>query len=63
MNRRERRAHRIGNAWPANVVEALTRCSDCASETTYARDEYGILHATIAHDDTCPTYRRMRGRR
>ncbi|MGM7699437.1 hypothetical protein [Microbacterium sp. A84] len=57
MNRRERRAsHRRARLDPRAVQYAQTyKCPDCdsiAGEVT--RDQYGLHHATILHDSTCP---------
>lgn len=29
-------------------------CPDCCADVSMDRDELGIFHMTIRHDDTCP---------
>ncbi len=60
MNRAERRraAHRPDIKAIASVVQALTECPDCNSDTRLKPDESGIYHLTVAHDRTCPLYNR-----
>ena len=61
MNRRERRAQAKQRGLDPRAVEyARTyQCPDCHSVVSeVTRDEYGVHHATILHDPTCP---RLRG--
>ena len=63
MNRRERRAVRNTSKFllDSHAVEYVRgyRCPDCDSVSgAVTRDEYGVHHATILHDPSCP---RLRG--
>lgn len=35
------------------------RCPDCASSSDLVEQAPGVFVLTVAHDDTCPTLRRM----
>lgn len=37
-------------------------CPDCDATLTMQETSPGVFVAVIEHDDTCPTFRRMRGR-
>ena len=42
---------------PSEIVQALAdeyRCGHCHSETRATKDENGIHHMWISHDDGCP---------
>ena len=52
------------------LLDALTGrrhpggCPDCGAYHTMHRDEDGVYHLTVHHDDGCPERRRlMKGRR
>jgi hypothetical protein len=40
-------------------------CMDCDAETTLTSDPEhpNLIYMTVAHDDTCPSYRRMQEKR
>jgi hypothetical protein len=54
--RRERKAPLAIRLYALNY-----RCPDCINSTSepYA-DEHGVWHIDVAHDETCPSYRRLR---
>lgn len=57
MNRRERRAMNKRTRLDAQAVEYVRsyKCPDCDSVAgEMMRDRYGVHHATILHDPTCP---------
>lgn len=61
MNRAERR--RVGRQAPAvfRAFAAAYRCPDCLSDTAQpVPDAFGVWHIDVHHDDTCPTYRRLK---
>lgn len=63
MNRRDRRAaqksSRLSLDSQAVAYVRSYRCPDCDSVSgAVTRDEYGVHHATILHDPSCP---RLRG--
>jgi len=45
----------VGDTEPA----VSYRCPDCDSDAELSRDDLGIWHLTIRHDDTCPAYKEM----
>jgi hypothetical protein len=44
------------------AIAQRSRCPDCNSDVDYAFDQLGVLHLTIRHDDTCPTWRAIQKR-
>lgn len=43
-------------------VEIPGGCDDCGAFQRLERDDLGIYHLRIYHDDSCPTYRARRRR-
>jgi len=64
VNRAQRRAaaRTAGGRAVLSYADQYT-CPDCASDTELWRDDDGVFHLEIRHDDTCPTYRGMEGDR
>jgi len=62
VNRRQRRtaARTAGGRAALSYADQYT-CPDCASDTELRRDDDGVFHLDVHHDDTCPTFRRIRG--
>lgn len=70
MNREQRRAaaRRGPNRHPETqatddeirAAAASYKCPDCNADTSLSQDGHGIWHLDIAHDDTCPTFQRIR---
>ena len=57
MNRQERRAMAKRARLDPRAVEYVDsyQCPDCDSVAgEVSRDQYGVHHATILHDPTCP---------
>ena len=56
MNRQQRRAQAQAGLNPYAVQYARSyKCPDCDSDTgEVTRDRFGVHHATILHDPTCP---------
>lgn len=57
MNRQQRRAAAKSARLDPRAVQYVEsyRCPDCDSVPTgITRDQYGVHHATILHDATCP---------
>lgn len=57
MNRQQRRAQAKATGLNAQVVQYAKsyKCPDCDSDTgEVTRDRFGVHHATILHDPTCP---------
>jgi len=62
MNRAQRRTAARTPCGRAAVAYAdAYLCPDCTSETELRQDDDGVYHLDVHHDDSCPTYRRMRG--
>ncbi len=62
VNRRQRRtAARTAGGRAALTYADQYTCPDCASETELRRDDDGVFLLEVRHDDTCPTFRRIRG--
>ena len=73
MNRAERRRNRpskkqrvrvrayTGEGGPMTPegLRALAACPDCDSAVEVYELRPGLHHATVHHDDTCPTYRQL----
>ncbi len=60
MNRRQRRAaDRTAGGRAALSYADQYICPDCASDTELSRDDDGVFHLEVRHDETCPTYRSM----
>ena len=61
MNRQQRRAQRRkGTPVPPAAVSEFAqnyRCPDCAATSELHRDQLGLWHLLVSHDETCPTYR------
>jgi hypothetical protein len=61
MNRAQRRRETRKAPRAICLFAAAYRCPDCLSETTQpVSDHLGAWHIDVHHDDTCPTYRRLR---
>ncbi len=43
-------------------VDLLGGCDDCGAFHRLERDDLGLYHLRIYHDDMCPAYRAMRRR-
>ena len=59
MNRAQRRA---GRQAPADIraFAAAYRCPDCLSETAEPYHGGDHWHINVHHDETCPSYRKLR---
>jgi hypothetical protein len=56
------RPDRASNARQAALALAAGyRCPDCDASTSLTEDAPGVLVLEVAHDATCPQYRRITG--
>jgi hypothetical protein len=63
MNRAERRRNNRSAPRSIRAFAAAYRCPDCLSNTTQpVADEFGVWHIDVQHDDTCPSYRRLKAK-
>jgi hypothetical protein len=62
MNRAERRRLTREAPRPIRAFAAAYRCPDCISETTQPYHGGDHWHIDVHHDDTCPTYRRLKAK-
>lgn len=61
MNRAQRRQSRRYAPPKVRALAAAYQCPDCLSENGVPfQDSFGIWHLNVHHDDTCPTYRRLK---
>jgi len=61
VNRAQRRAAaRTAGGRAALAYADQYECPDCTSDTALRRDDSGVFHLDVRHDDTCPTYRGVR---
>lgn len=60
MNRAQRRAAQRKAPPALRAFAAAYRCPDCLNETTEPYHGGDHWHINVHHDDTCPTYRRLR---
>ena len=52
-------ARRPADPCTAGRLKRAARCPDCASTVTVHRTGPVLYQVSIAHDDTCPWYRRV----
>ena len=60
MNRSERRRNNHRAPRVLRAFAAAYRCPDCLSETAEPYHGGDHWHINVHHDETCPTYRRLR---
>jgi hypothetical protein len=61
MNRADRRQQQRQAPFAIRLYARTYRCPDCINSTSEpVADEFGVWHINVHHDETCPSYRKLR---
>jgi hypothetical protein len=60
MNRADRRRQARAAPRALRLYAAAYQCPDCNSETDQPYHDGLIWHINLHHDETCPSYRRLK---